>query len=150
MADFLDEKLKEIDDRLNELRPLVEEHARLEAARGALAGVTNGSAASAGSRRRSPGRPRGSGAGSRRGRRRGGSTRAAEALELVRARPGITIRELAEAMSIAPNYLYRILPTLEQDGQVARDGKGWVATGGGHATVSAGAVSNGDGTEESS
>jgi CRP-like cAMP-binding protein len=127
MADFLDEKLKEIDDRLKELRPLVDEFNRLEAARQALSGVTDSAPPA---RRRGPGRPRGStGSGRRRGRRSGGATRATEALELVRARPGITIRELAEAMSIAPNYLYRILPTLEQEGQVSRDGKGWVATG---------------------
>jgi hypothetical protein len=125
MADFLDEKLKEIDDRLKELRPLVDEFNRLEAARQALSGVTDSSATP---RRRGPGRPRGSTTGGRRrGRRAGGATRATQALELVRARPGITIRELAEAMSIAPNYLYRILPSLEQEGQVSREGKGWVA-----------------------
>jgi hypothetical protein len=132
LADFLDEKLKEIDTRLKELRPLVEEFNRLESARNALSGVTTDSGGTSGSsgRRRGPGRPRGSGSGSgRRGRPRGGNTRAKEALELVRARPGITIRELAEAMSIQPNYLYRILPQLEQEGQVKREGKGWSAAG---------------------
>jgi Winged helix-turn-helix DNA-binding len=130
MADFLDEKLKEIDDRLKELRPLVDEFNRLDAARQALSGVTDSSATP--TRRRGPGRPRGStSSGRRRGRRSGGATRATQALELVRARPGITIRELAEAMSIAPNYLYRILPSLEQEGQVSREGKGWVASSNG-------------------
>src|SRR4051812_33221285 len=130
MADFLDAKLKEIDDRLKELRPLVDEFNRLEAARQALSGVTDSAPAA---RRRGPGRPRGSsGGGRRRGRRAGGAT---QALELVRARPGIPIRELAEAMSIAPNYLYRILPSLEQEGQVSRDGKGWVASGNGAGTA---------------
>jgi predicted Rossmann fold nucleotide-binding protein DprA/Smf involved in DNA uptake len=132
MADFLDEKLKEIDARLKELRPLVEEFNRLESARTALSGVTSesaGSGSTSSGRRRGPGRPRGSSSG-RRGRPRGGNTRAKEALELVRARPGITIRELAEAMSIQPNYLYRILPQLEQEGQVKREDKGWSAAGG--------------------
>lgn len=129
MADFLDAKVKEIDDRLKELRPLVDEFHRLEAARGALAGVTDTPAAAAPARR-GPGRPRGSRSGSGSGRRRGrrpsgGDTRATQAFELVRARPGISIRELAEAMDIQPNYLYRILPTLEKEGQVERDGKGW-------------------------
>jgi hypothetical protein len=128
MADFLDAKLKEIDDRLKELRPLVEEYQRLESARAALAGVADGADASTGGRRRGPGRPRGSGSGRRRGRRRGGNTRANQTLELVRARPGITIRELAEAMDIQPNYLYRVLPALEKDGQLRRDGQGWHAT----------------------
>lgn len=124
MADFLDAKVKEIDERLRELRPLVAEFQRLEAARGALAGVPDEKAPAPA--RRGRGRPRGT----RRtgGRRRGGDTRATQALELVRARPGISIRELAEAMSIQPNYLYRILPTLEKEGQVAREGRGWRAT----------------------
>jgi predicted Rossmann fold nucleotide-binding protein DprA/Smf involved in DNA uptake len=134
VADFLDAKVKEIDDRLKELRPLVEEFHRLEAARGALAGVTDTPAASP--PRRGPGRPRGSRSGSGNGRRRGrprsgADTRATQALELVRARPGISIRDLAEAMDIQPNYLYRILPTLEKEGQVERDGKGWRMAQGG-------------------
>ena len=39
MADFLDEKRKEIDARLRELRPLVDEYNRLEKAAAALSGV---------------------------------------------------------------------------------------------------------------
>jgi len=115
MSDFLDVKLKEIDDRLAEL---VEEKGRLEAARAALAGVGRG-----GTRRR-----RGPAPGRRR-RRRGGATRANQALELVQARPGITIPELAEAMKIKPNYLYRILPSLKAEGAVRKEGKGWYPAG---------------------
>ena len=57
--------------------------------------------------------------------RRGGNTRAKQALELVHEKPGITIPELAKAMKIEPNYLYRVLPRLASDGQVKRDGQGW-------------------------
>jgi hypothetical protein len=128
MADFLDAKVKEIDDRLKELQPLVEEYQRLESARNAISGVTDDAGPSTRGRRRAPGRPRGSGSARRGGRRRGGNTRANQTLELVRARPGITIRELAEAMDIQPNYLYRVLPGLEKDGQLKRDGQGWHAT----------------------
>ena len=116
MADFLDEKRQEIEARLKELRPLVDEYNRLEKAASALAGVGgNGRAAKAprGPRRRGRGRPRGSG------------TRAKQALELVRARPGITIRELADAMGIHANYLYRVMPTLESEGQVVKRDRGW-------------------------
>jgi DNA-binding IscR family transcriptional regulator len=62
--------------------------------------------------------------------RRGGrsATRATQAIELARSTPGITIPELAKAMKIQPNYLYRVLPKLAADGQVMRDGKGWRAT----------------------
>ena len=57
--------------------------------------------------------------------RRGGNTRASQALELVRKKPGITIPEIAKAMKIEPNYLYRVLPRLASDGQVKRNGQGW-------------------------
>jgi hypothetical protein len=119
MADFLDEKRKEIDARLKELRPLVDEYNRLEKAAAALAGVGNRSARPA-TRRRSRG-----GGGGRRGRPRGSGTRAKQALELVRTRPGITIAELADAMSIKANYLYRVMPTLESEGQVVKRNGGW-------------------------
>ena len=122
MTDFLDVKRKEISDRLKELRPLVEEYHRLEAASQALDGVGGSTPA-----RRGPGRPRGSSTtkGRRRGRRRGGNTRAAQALELVKAQPGITIPELATKMGIKQNYLYRVMPTLQSDKQVKKQGKGW-------------------------
>jgi DNA-binding IscR family transcriptional regulator len=44
---------------------------------------------------------------------------------LVRGKPGITIPEIAQAMAIEPNYLYRVMPRLVSDGQVRRDGQGW-------------------------
>jgi hypothetical protein len=113
MADFLDEKRREIDARLKELRPLVDEYDRLLKASAALSGVGNGSTRQRAPRRRGRGRPRGSG------------NRAKQALELVRARPGITIRELADAMGIHANYLYRVMPTLESEGQVVKRDKGW-------------------------
>src|SRR3954466_7983484 len=118
MADFLDEKRKEIDARLRELRPLVEEFNRLEKAAAALAGV-GGTQAAAKRPSRGAGRPR------RRGRPRGSGNRAKQALELVRARPGITITELADAMGIKANYLYRVMPTLQKEGQVKKRDKGW-------------------------
>ena len=58
--------------------------------------------------------------------RRGGATRANQALELVRSNPGITIPQIAKQMGIEPNYLYRVLPKLQQEGQIKRDGQGWV------------------------
>ena len=117
MAEFIDVTVKDIDERLQQLK---QEVSRLEAARSALVG-------------RGPGRPRGSRTGNTRGgaRRTGGrrrgrrGTRAAQALDLVRSRPGITIPELAKEMKIAPNYLYRVLPPLAERGDIKRDGKGW-------------------------
>ena len=125
MPDFVQTAVKEIDDQL---RILKDEAARLEAARAALSGgprrrgrpATNGAArtsarpASRRNTRQAAPRPR-----------RGGNTRANQALELVRERPGITIPEIAKAIKIEPNYLYRVLPRLASDGHVKRDGQGW-------------------------
>jgi hypothetical protein len=123
MADFLDEKRKEIQTRLKELRPLVDEFHRLEAAERALSGVESTPApatSSPGRTRRASGSTNG-----RRGRPRGSGTRAQEALKLVRERPGITIPELAEAMGIKQNYLYRVMPTLAEENRVVKSGRGW-------------------------
>ncbi len=141
MADFLDAKLTEIRDRLTELRPLVDEFRRLEAAEGALsrldpdAGAAGGGsdrdAAPATGRRKSKSARRsqsqGSAARARRGRPKGTGDRATQALELVRQRPGITISELAEAMAIQQNYLYRVMPDLAERGEVYKEGRGWHA-----------------------
>jgi hypothetical protein len=124
MADFLDEKRKEIQARLRELKPAVEEYERLEAAERALSGV--GGSATRSAPAATPRRRRGGGSSnSRRGRPRGSGTRATQALELVRAKPGITIPELAEAMGIKQNYLYRVMPTLAGEGKVSKSGRGW-------------------------
>jgi hypothetical protein len=135
MADFLDEKRNEIGARLKELKPLVDEYQRLEAAAAALDGVPtqatsagNGSGSSqrATARVKAAGRRRSAGAGTgRRGRPKGSGTRGAEALALVKASPGITIPEIAEKMGIKQNYLYRVLPGLAEDGLVKKDGRGW-------------------------
>ena len=131
MADFLDEKRKEIQARLKELKPLVEEYTRLEAAERALSGVGSNGGPSRSSSPSAPTRRRrsASSGGGRRGRPRGSGTRAAQAFELVKARPGITIPELAEAMGIKQNYLYRVMPTLADEGKVTKSGRGWHARG---------------------
>jgi hypothetical protein len=127
VTDFLDEKRKEIQARLKELRPLVDEFHRLESAEAALSGVADSgrtSASSAAAPTRRTRRAAGGGSG-RRGRPRGSGTRAAQALDLVRERPGITIPELAQAMEIQQNYLYRVMPTLAEEGKVVKSGRGW-------------------------
>ena len=162
MTDFLDEKRREITSRLKELKPLVDEYNRLEAAASALAGVggsaASGSAAHRGGaaraavdrdvhaaraprkkpatatasggchrkRRAQTGRPP---AKRRAGRRKGSGTRAAEARSFVQGQPGITIPELAAKMGIKQNYLYRVLPGLEQENKVAKKGRGWYPKG---------------------
>jgi hypothetical protein len=126
VTDFLDEKKREIRARLSELKPLVEEYHRLEAAAAALEGVggtrpTRASAAPA--RRRTRATSTGTGTG-KRGRPKGSGTRSKQTLELVRKQPGITIPELATKMGIKQNYLYRVVPELVKDGQVRKEGRG--------------------------
>jgi hypothetical protein len=122
LAGFVDSTVKDIDNRLEELK---QEVTKLEAARAALVGARRGPGRPPGSSNRTPtrrrtarrpGRPRG---------RRGGNTRANQALELVRSKPGITIPQIAETLKIEPNYLYRVMPKLVEDGSVKRDGQGW-------------------------
>jgi hypothetical protein len=167
VTDFLDEKRREINDRLAELKPLIDEYTRLQDAAAALAGVggtgsapraaaSAPAASSATPARRGPGRPRGSKSrttGARRGRppkaaaaaeattadasaaatttrrragrRKGSGTRAAQALQFVSGQPGITIPELAAKMGIKQNYLYRVLPGLEQEKKIKKQGRGW-------------------------
>jgi len=129
MADFLEEKKREIAARQRELRPYVDEYNQLEEALRALGGV-KASAAPAPARARPARRTATSrGGGRRRGRPRGTGTRANQTLELVKSSPGITIPQLAEKMGIKQNYLYRVLPGLAQDGKVRKDGRGWHPTG---------------------
>jgi hypothetical protein len=169
VTDFLDEKRQEINGRLAELKPLIDEYNRLEAAASALAGVrgstprTAASASAAAPAKRGPGRPRGSKSRTsapkrrgrppgrktekaaaatpasasatssapatttrrRAGRRKGSGTRAAQALSFVTGQPGITIPELAAKMGIKQNYLYRVLPGLEQEKKIKKQGRGW-------------------------
>jgi hypothetical protein len=184
VTDFLDDRRKEIIERLSELKPLIDEYHRLEAAVAAMRSIPVApKGTSAGSPRltrgrRGPGRPRGSATRASKatpatgvtqaagatpaagttpaatpvltpsatppsvtpvtaarkkpgrpkgkvGRRKGSGKRAAEALSFVRGQPGITIGELAAKMGIKQNYLYRVLPGLEQDGKLEKQGRGW-------------------------
>lgn len=60
-----------------------------------------------------------------RGRSKGGGARSTQALSFVNGQPGITIPELAVKMGIKQNYLYRVLPGLEQEGKIRKQGRGW-------------------------
>jgi DNA-binding IclR family transcriptional regulator len=70
---------------------------------------------------RKPGHP----AKRRASRRKGSGARAAEALSFVQGQPGITIPELAAKMGIKQNYLYRVLPGLEREEKVRKQGRSW-------------------------
>lgn len=122
MASFLSEERARIDEKLKELRPLHEEYLELERVKQALDSVDKP--------RRGPGRPRGSTAPAPSGarRRRSGGTRADQALQAVRQNPGVTVTELAGQLGVQPNYLYRVMNGLQDDGAVKKQGKGYSAT----------------------
>jgi len=145
VSDFLKTKRDEIAARLRELEPLVAEYRQLEAASAALAGLPGAAARPARPARRArtttarktaartsaartpTTRSRRASTSGRRGRPRGSGTRAIQTLELVKSKPGITIPEIASAMGIKQNYLYRVLPGLEKDGKVVKRDRGWHA-----------------------
>jgi DNA invertase Pin-like site-specific DNA recombinase len=105
----------------NRIRELDSERKKLERA---LANLTGGRLG-----RRGPGRPPGSRARSQpkpRGRRR--STRADEAVRIIKANSGITASEVAKRMRIKPNYLYRVLGDLQKEGRVKKSGRSYTAT----------------------
>lgn len=52
-----------------------------------------------------------------------GEGRAEKALELIKATPGITAADIAKEMGIKPNFLYRILGELIEQGKVSKDGR---------------------------
>jgi DNA invertase Pin-like site-specific DNA recombinase len=116
--DLVTKRLAELDD----------ERKRLERALAELGGKA---ARKAGRR---PGRPKGSTSkkstaakkGTRRRKRRGG-TRADQAVNLIQQNPGITASEIAKAMKIKPNYLYRVLSDLEKQKRVKKKGRTYSA-----------------------
>jgi hypothetical protein len=123
----VDDVRRQIGERLKELKPLVDEYHQLEAMIERLKDGDRGSTTAARTTRpRRTRAARTTTGGRRRGRPRGSGTRAAQALELVNAKPGITIPEMGKEMGITPNYLYRVLPELAKDGKVKKQGKGWV------------------------
>lgn len=129
MTDFLETKRLEMSTRLDELRPLVDEYVRLQAAAAALDGVVAATGSNGSSRRerRQPVKPDSITSHSRQAAAPllPQGQRGRQALALVQANPGITIQELADRMGMKQNYLHRLLPGLAQKGLVTKQGRGW-------------------------
>jgi hypothetical protein len=117
-----------VDKRLAELQGAVDEYRELMAIKQGLEDperqapdpldAPSAARPSTSRRSRTSGRRRGSGA------RRGG-TRAEQAISIVGAKPGVTVNEIAANMGINQNYLYRLLPRMEREGRLRREGRGW-------------------------
>jgi predicted Rossmann fold nucleotide-binding protein DprA/Smf involved in DNA uptake len=133
-TNVLDEAVEMVKKRLAELD---EERKRLEHALAALghkATVSRGAG-----RRRRRRRPTASanakdGAAAKRAtapkpRRRRKGTRGEQAVSLIEKQPGISASEIAKAMKIKPNYLYRVLGDLEKEGRVKKEGRRYSPAG---------------------
>jgi predicted Rossmann fold nucleotide-binding protein DprA/Smf involved in DNA uptake len=110
-AGLIRERIKELDA----------ERGQLERALASLTGGREG--------RRGPGRPRRA-AGATRGprrRRRRSTTRADQAVALIKQNPGISASDIAKQLKIKPNYMYRVLGDLQKEGRVKKDGRAYSA-----------------------
>jgi DNA invertase Pin-like site-specific DNA recombinase len=125
------DELKGLEDRvarrMSELRPLVDEYRELEQVAQRL-GVSAAAAAAGAdtparpprARRRARATTRSNGSAPRAGRSNG---RRDELLAMVKARPGITVREIGTELGVDPTSLYRIVHRLEQDGALQKRGR---------------------------
>ena len=125
MADTLNKIRSDLEKRLRELEPMIEEHAHVREALEALKSAGTRAERAVKSAAKSPRSTKTSTATRGPGRPRGTGGRAQEALKLVHKHPGITIGEMAKRMKIQANYLYRVLPHLEKDGKIKKRDRGY-------------------------
>jgi CRP-like cAMP-binding protein len=112
---------KQVEERLKELEPLVAEYERLRQVADLLVDDTPASAHSPRARS-TPRRALSGGATSRRAQ----GQRSQDALKLISDQPGITVAAIADTLGIGTTYLYRLLPRLEREGKIRKDGRGYV------------------------
>jgi hypothetical protein len=142
------DELKGLEDRVAqrmlELRPLVEEYRELEQVAQRLGVTPAAPIDTPAPRRRRSSRPRAgsgsapggsgtarAGSGTARaksgaaatGARARGDGRRDQLLEMVKARPGITVREVGTELGVDPTSLYRIVHRLERDGVLQKRGR---------------------------
>ena len=124
----LDEAVELVKRRLAELD---EERKKLEHALAALGHkATDTVRRGTGRRRRGPAAKAETAAAPKpRRRRRRKGTRGDQAVSLIEKQPGISASEIAKAMKIKPNYLYRVLSDLEKEGRVKKDGRRYSPAG---------------------
>ena len=126
MADTADRILDDLRRRRDELKPLVGELERIEAAIAALEQANARPASNGGSRSAAAAGAPSTGRRRRRGRpRKGEPNRTDQFLDLVRS-GGISIPAAARELGIGPNYLYRIAGTLESEGTIRKEGREFV------------------------
>ena len=124
MTDLVDTIRKQIDARLNELRPIVQEAAGLEAALNALNG-SDGTVSASPPQRRAR-RRSGATSGARRGRPRGQSRE--KLIVYVSAHPGSTASDVAKALGLKRNSVSTQLTQLAKAGTITKAARGYSAT----------------------
>lgn len=126
MADLVAQIQRDIERRLKELQPLLDEKEQLEAVLVALTGEANGGGATAASSRaRSAAAARAPYAGGRRQRAPRGANREA-ILSVVRERPGVSASEVASVTGIAKPTVHTTISQLKRKGILASEGAGGV------------------------
>jgi DNA invertase Pin-like site-specific DNA recombinase len=122
MPDLVDTICREIDARLEELRPLTREASELQRALDALNGVPAAPAPSGRRRRRQPGQPAAP--------QRSGSQRdevRARVAEYVSANPGSTASDVAKALGLKRSSLATRLSQLSKRGELVKAPPGYSA-----------------------
>ena len=122
MPELLDTIRREIDARLEELRPLTREASDLQRALDALNGVPATPAADGRRRRRQPGEP----SAARRSGRPAGDVRA-RVVEYVAANPGSTASDVAKALGLNRNSVATRLTQLSKRGELVKAARGYSA-----------------------
>jgi len=126
------DELKGLEDRvaqrMTELRPLVDEYRELEQVAQRLGVSAPASVDTPAPTRRTRRRARSSAppaakAATGNGTRARTNGRRDQLLAVVKARPGITVREVGAELGVDPTSLYRIVHRLEQDGALQKRGR---------------------------
>lgn len=133
IQDQIHERLTEVERLIEPLRAEAEQLTKMAAtfaastAAAARTAVTHTSTRAASPRKAAPAKAKAAPTktGAKRGRPLGSGNRAQQAVAKIVEQPGITASELAKSMGISPNYLYRVLPRLEREAKVTKQGKGY-------------------------
>ena len=137
VLDQFREAEQRVAQRLKELEPAVAEYRELQevAKRLGIDGVAATAESPPTARARRPSRSRGARAATptttaaskktqgRSRRRAAAGGREQQLLELVRVRPGVTVREAGAEFGVDPTSLYRVVQKLEKNGQVRKTGR---------------------------
>jgi hypothetical protein len=131
IQDQIRDRLAEVEKLIEPLRAEAEQLTKMAATFAAAAASHTPGRAAAPRKATTARKPRAAATktGAKRGRPLGSGNRAQQAVAKIVEQPGITASELAKSMGISPNYLYRVLPRLEREAKVVKQGRGYHPAG---------------------